>query len=99
MNVITLEDAAADIENGRQFYEACEPGIGEYFVHSILSDLESLILFAGVHSVHFGFHRMMSRRFPFAIYYEIEGDTALVYGILDMRTDPSWIRREMERRR
>ena len=97
--VVIIEDAAEDIENGRLFYESREPGIGDYFVVSILSDLESLTLFAGVHLRQFGFHRSLSRRFPFGIYYEVEGDTAYVYGILDMRRDPLWIRETMQERK
>jgi len=99
MTVVILEDAAEDIEVGRQFYESCEGGIGNYFVESILSDLDSLILYAGIHRVYFGFHRMLSKRFPFGIYYEVEDKTAYVYAILDMRRDPLWIRRELQRRK
>jgi hypothetical protein len=98
VTVVILEDAAADIESGRQFYEAREPGVGDYFIESILSDLGSLILFAGVHPVRFGFHRMLSRRFPFGIYYEVEQGSAFVYAVLDMRRDPLWIRSELRRR-
>ncbi len=48
MTVVILEDASEDLESGAQFYEACATGVGNYFVDSILSDLDSLILFAGV---------------------------------------------------
>ena len=82
MTVVILEDAADDIDAGRRFYESCEPGIGDYFVESILSDLDSLLVYAGIHRSHFGFHRMLSKRFPFGIYYEMEVDTAYVYAIL-----------------
>src|SRR6476660_10539765 len=78
MNVVILEDAAEDLESGAQFYESCAPGVGDYFLDSILSDLDSLILFAGVHPIYFGFHRMLSRRFPFGIYYEVEDDVVYV---------------------
>ena len=98
MTVVILEEAAEDMESGRRFYESREPGIGDYFIESILSDLDSLILYAGIHPVHFGFRRMLSRRFPFGIYYELEGETAYVYAILDMRRDPLWVREELEKR-
>ena len=98
MTVVVLEDAAEDMESGRRFYESQRPGIGDYFVESILSDLSSLALYAGIHSAHWGFCRMLSKRFPFGIYYEIEGETAYVYAILDMRRDPLWIRGELRRR-
>jgi hypothetical protein len=62
---------------------------------SILSDLDSLILLAGVHPIYFGFHRMLSKRFPFGIYYEV----VYVYAILDLRRDPLWIRKRLQQRR
>ena len=98
MTVVVLDDAAVDLEEGRRFYEAREPGIGEYFIESLLSDLDSLVLYAGIHHVHFGFYRMLSKRFPFGIYYEVEGDMAQVYAVLDMRRSPLWIRSELKKR-
>lgn len=44
MNVVILEDAAEDLESGAQFYESCATGVGDYFIDSILSDLDSLVL-------------------------------------------------------
>ena len=64
MNVVILEDAAGDLESGAQFYESCETGVGDYFLDSLLSDLDLSNSFAGVHPIHFGFHRMLSKRFP-----------------------------------
>ena len=98
MIVVVLEDAAADLEAGRRFYEMRKAGIGEYFIESLLSDLESLVLYAGIHHVHFGFYRMLSKRFPFGIYYEVNGDIAQVYAILDMRRAPLWLRSELKKR-
>lgn len=63
--VIILEEAAEDLEAGRRFYDEREAGIGRYFIDCLLTDLESLQLHAGIHSVHFGFHRLLSHRFPF----------------------------------
>lgn len=65
MTVVILEDAAEDLESGAQFYESCATGVGDYFLDSILSDVDSLVLFAGVHPIYFQFHRMLSKRFPF----------------------------------
>ncbi len=99
MNVVIVEAAAEDLESGAQFYESCATGVGDYFLDSLLSDLDSLILFAGVHPIYFGFHRMLSKRFPFGIYYELEDDVAYVYAILDMRRDPLWIGKQLRKRR
>lgn len=98
MTVVILEDAAEDLELGRDFYESRESGIGDYFIESVLSDLDSLVLYAGIHPAILAF-MILSRRFPFRIYYEVEGDAAYVYAILDMRRDPLWIREELQKRR
>lgn len=93
-----LKEVAEDLEEGRLFYDRKEPGTGDYFFDSLISDLESLKLYAGIHSKRFGYHRMLSKRFPFAIYYEVEEDTAIVVAVLDMRRDPAWIHGKLEKR-
>jgi len=55
--VFVLSDAAEDLELGKAFYESQEIGIGDYFVDSLLSDIESLRLFHGIHKMDFGFYR------------------------------------------
>ena len=90
-SVIVLEEVKNDLLAGKIFYDSNEEGIGTYFYDSLLSDIESLQLFAGIHSKHYGFFRMMSKRFPFAIYYYIQRDTAIVVSVLDMRRNPAWI--------
>lgn len=67
--VLVLEEAAGDIEEGRNFYDLQEPGVGDYFVQCILADLELLGRLHGIHTKHHGFFRMLSERFPFGIYY------------------------------
>jgi hypothetical protein len=60
--------ALADLRRGFQFYERQGAGLGTYFLDSLYSDIDSLRLFAGIHTVHFGkFYRLLSKRFPFAV--------------------------------
>ena len=91
MNVRILDEAERDLIYGFRFYEEQNPGLGDYFLDSLFSDIDSLHLYAGIHSVHFGYHRMLSRRFPFAIYYKVANDTADVWAVLDCRQDPAKI--------
>lgn len=96
-NVIiqVLDEAEYDLLEGRDFYEMLEPGIGDYFAAAPATDIESLTLFAGIHPIVFGFHRLLSKRFPFGIYYVIEDAEIRVYAALDLRRDPAWIRRRL----
>ena len=41
---------------------------------------------------------MLSKRFPFGIYYLVEDQTAYIYAVLDMRQDPLWLRHELKSR-
>ena len=57
------------------------------------ADIDSLKDNAGIHSVIFaGYHRLLAARFPFAVYYTVTENNALVYAVLDCRREPAWIR-------
>jgi len=97
--VLVLKEAADDLEQGVGFYESQKHELGAYFFDSIISDIASLKLSAGIHAIHAGFHRLLSRRFPFAIYYSYDGPVAQVIAILDMRRDPAWTSVQLRSRR
>ena len=91
MRIIILRSAIEDLVRGRGFYEKQGEGLGDYFEDALASDIESLHLFTGIHSMVLGYHRMLSRKFPYAIYYEIFEEQIRVRAILDCRRDPKWI--------
>lgn len=88
MKIELLADAEADLLRGFRFYESHEPGVGSYFLDSLFADIDSLYLYAGVHEKYLGFHRMLARRFPYAIYYRVDDQAVFVYAVLDMRRSP-----------
>jgi hypothetical protein len=92
MRIEILDEAENDLVNGYAFYERQSQGFGQYFLDSLFSDLESLHIYAGIHATHFGCHRLLAKRFPFAVYYRIQDKVIRVYAILDCRRDPAWIR-------
>lgn len=49
-DVVVMREVADDLNDGKAFYEQREPGIGEYFWDSLLADIESLFIYAGVHT-------------------------------------------------
>jgi plasmid stabilization system protein ParE len=96
MKVQILNEAEQDLMDGFRFYESQEVGLGDYFLDSIFSDIDSLQLYAGIHALHFGYYRLLAKRFPFAVYYRVESEVARVYAILDCRRDPVWIRDKLK---
>ena len=71
MKIQIRPSAIEDLARGRQFYDFQELGVGDYFLDSVFSDIDSLTLYGGIHPKVIGYHRMLARRFPYAIYYEI----------------------------
>jgi hypothetical protein len=92
MKVESTKSASDDIAVGRRFYEMLEAGLGSYFESSIMSDIRSLIVYAGIHEIHFEkYHRKVTRHFPYAIFYRVENDAIRVYAVLDTRRSPDLI--------
>ena len=80
--------AMGDIEIGRQFYEQQQVGLGSYFLENLLADIDALQHSAGVHPQFFGYCRALSKRFPYAIYYQVNGELIQIWRVLDCRQHP-----------
>lgn len=96
MNIVITESASDDIAEGYLFYQERHRGLGDYFESSIFADLRSLVIYAGVHEVHFGiYNRKIANRFPYAIYYTVESDIIRVHAVADTRRNPDWIQNRL----
>ncbi len=91
MTIRILRSARRTVADGIRFYERQEAGLGAYFLNSIMSDLRSLRVDAGVHQkFNLSYFRMVCTKFPYSIYYQKEGSNVDVYAVLDDRRDPKW---------
>ena len=61
MKVQILRSAMEDLAAGRKFYDRQEAGVGDYFFDSLFAEIDSLALYVGIHSVHFGFNPPVSK--------------------------------------
>jgi plasmid stabilization system protein ParE len=95
MKIVILPSARDDLADGFEFYESQGEGLGGYFWESLFSDIDSLILYAGIHRKVFRNHRLLAKRFPFAIYYAKESETVFVKAVLDCRRDPKFHRQRL----
>nr|VFK44656.1 MAG: hypothetical protein BECKTC1821E_GA0114239_103815 [Candidatus Kentron sp. TC]VFK54122.1 MAG: hypothetical protein BECKTC1821F_GA0114240_100419 [Candidatus Kentron sp. TC] len=91
MKIQILEEATADLAEGFRFYERQAEGLGDYFLDSLWSDIHSLCLYGGIHAIHHGYYRLLSKRFPFAVYYRIDDGVVRVRAVLDCRRNPDRI--------
>lgn len=85
------------MQRGRTFYERQAEGLGAYFEESLAADIESLRIYAGVHVKIYGYHRMLSAKFPYAIYYELVSEQIRIRAVLDCRRDPDRIRSRLKK--
>lgn len=96
MHIEILDDAQEDMLQGTLFYESQQYGAGDYFLDSVSSDIESLHLYAGIHSLRNGYYVLFSKRFPYIIYYKIEGKMIKIYAVLDERQNPQSIEERLK---
>ena len=91
------DEALADLDEGFWFYEAQDEGLGDYFSSQLMADIDGLRVTAGIHKrSESGYHRLLSRKFPYAIYYTFAADEAIVWAVVDCRRNPEWIRDHLD---
>ena len=49
MRIRITETGIRDLQDGKNFYDRQEPGVGDYFQDCLFSDIDSLVLYAGIH--------------------------------------------------
>lgn len=96
MRVIVLSKAEAHLAEGYEWYEKQDPGAGDYFLRRMYGEIESLPRFAGIHRKFRGKYRLITHRFPFGIFYTVNGDIIEVCAVIDLRRRPAWIRKRLQ---
>jgi plasmid stabilization system protein ParE len=98
LKIRLLEAAERDLARGADFYEANEAGIGAYFIDCLSSDIQSLQIFAGTHAKKFGLYRLLSKRFPCSIYYDLFDEDVVIVGVFGDRQSPETIEASLRQR-
>lgn len=96
MRLRILNTGIRDLSSARKFYESQGQGLGSYFLESLFAEINSLQALKGIHRKVSGYHCMYVRRFPYAVYYKVEGSEIRIYRVLDCRRAPDRIRRALE---
>ena len=84
-----------EVEAAFEWYEGEEPNLGIEFLEQVRSTyyriLENPLAYQELRS---GIRRALTRQFPYAIYFSIEGETILILAVLHTARDPAeWQRR------
>lgn len=99
MTIRISQDALDDLNEGFLFYEAQASGLGDYFTSSLRADIEGLRFSAGIHRIVEGdFHRLLSRTFPYGVFYTLDHPVVIIWAVVDLRRNPAWIAEKLNKR-
>jgi plasmid stabilization system protein ParE len=98
MQIRLRPEARLDIYEASRFYDRQSDGLGDKFVESIFEDMERLSQFAGIHSKLGRYFRILSRKFPFMICYDVSGEEIVVVAVLSCRMLPATINDTLDER-
>ncbi len=93
--LIAEPQADLDIAAAVEWYEKEQAGLGQEFLAELRTTYDR-VAHAPLQYQHLrsGIRRALLRRFPYAVYFAIEGDAAVVLAVLHASRDPAeWQRR------
>jgi len=86
--VIIRPDAEADLQNARSWYESQRTGLGDELLVEVRNAVRLLEEQPERRPVYYnGFRRLITRRFPYKIFYRVEGDCVIVFRILHAKRE------------
>ena len=81
--------AAADMEDAFHWYEAQRPGLGSEFLSAVRISVQTILANPEINAVvNRDTPRAILKRFPYALYYRVYGDSVVVVACLHGRRDP-----------
>lgn len=81
--------AKDDVDLAFAWYEKQRRGLGFEFLDCVEVSLSSILSFPEMYeTIHFSFRRCVVRRFPFSVFYTIEGNEIVIHSVFDNRQDP-----------
>jgi plasmid stabilization system protein ParE len=82
-------EAEADLAEAFEYYETQLAGLGHEFVATVEQQLERIVGNPAQYQVrHRGVRRGVMRRFPYAVFYLVEGEAVVVLAIEHQARDP-----------
>ncbi len=89
--VIIRPNAEADIQEARAWYELQRAGLGDELLDEIRHAVGLLETDPERRSLYYrDFRRLLTRRFPYKLFYRVEGDRVIVFRILHAKRKHQW---------
>ena len=89
LELVIRPEAEADALEAYRWYSEQLPGLGDDFLAEIDRALEIIRASPEAHrKLHREFRRVLTRRFPYAVFYTIQNDRIVVFAVLHTARDP-----------
>ena len=89
MRLVLRRQAKLDLADARRWYEERRPGLGDIFLDAVDAVLGVLLNHPNIHPrVSERVRRASVSRFPYGVFYTVEGETIRVIAILHNARDP-----------
>jgi plasmid stabilization system protein ParE len=96
-DLVFLLSADVDIQSAFEIYEEKQAGRGELFMRHLEFAFTNLRSFPEMAPIHSGiYRRLLVPKYPYAIFYSIEGGRIIVCGVMNLRQDPEAISKRLE---
>ena len=91
--VIIRPRAEADLQDAKRHYEARRVGLGDELIVIVRQAIRYLEHYPERRPIYYReFRRFLLSRFPYRIFYRIEGDRVIVFRVLHVKQDhPRWL--------
>ena len=81
-------EAEQDLATARDWYDQQRAGLGDEFLDAIALALRVLARDPGLPRFYYGqFRRVLLRRFPYRIFYQIIGDRVVIFRVLHAKQE------------
>ena len=86
--VVIRPGAEADLHDAKRWYDSRRPGLGDELLDEIGQAIGQLAENPERRPIyHNGFRRLLTRRFPYKVFYRVENDRVIVFRILHIKRD------------
>jgi toxin ParE1/3/4 len=90
-HVIIRPNAEADLQEACSWYESQRAGLGDEFLDEVRRAVGLLETDPERRPLYYrDFRRLLTRRFPYKLFYRIEGDRVIVFRILHAKRKHQW---------
>lgn len=94
-----LSEVEGDAVSAYMWYEEKSRGLGEEFLRAFYASAAEISRSPNLYpKLHKNFRRKLIKRFPYAVYFLVEGETVVIYGLFHCARDPYLIQGEIDDR-